>query len=335
MNNRGKKIQIIVIAVIAVCIMNLSNRAASAADTLNYRLKWLYNASVMGDIFAEDQGFFKKNNLTVNVKAGGPERDAIRELELGHAQFGVASADQVILALAKGSPIVVIAQLFQVNPLHWVYRSDKIKIDSLQDLKGKIVGITFGGNDENIMRTLWAKADITENDLKIYSVRFSLIPFYQKKADVWPCYINSQGVILEQELKKAGETAAYLNPADYGVKFVANSVITSAKMIEKEPDTVKRFVAGLMEGWRVSLDPANEEKALAVLKKYEEGTASDIQQKQLTVTRKLIQPTPDFKIGTIDVDAWKQSEQIMLDQKQISKPVHIEQALKSYPDLYR
>ncbi len=57
--------------------------------------------------------------------AGDPERDAIRELELGNATFGVASADQVIRARAKGAPVVVIAQLFQINPLQWIYRGVK------------------------------------------------------------------------------------------------------------------------------------------------------------------------------------------------------------------
>ena len=85
------------------------NPAARGAEELNYRLKWLFNASVVGDIYAVDHGFFQRENLKVNVKAGGPERNAIRELELGQAQFGVASADQVIRAVEKGSPLVVLA----------------------------------------------------------------------------------------------------------------------------------------------------------------------------------------------------------------------------------
>jgi NitT/TauT family transport system substrate-binding protein len=335
MKKQLKKKSNFFVALTTIAAVFLCYGIAGAADEVNYRLKWLYNASVIGDIYAEDQGFFSKKNLKVNVKEGGPERNAIREIELGHAQFGVASADQVIRAVAKGSPMVVIAQLFQVNPLHWIYRSNNMKIEKLMDLKGKIVGITFGGNDENIMRTLMAKANITENDITVFSVRYDLTPFYQKKADVWPCYLNSQGVILKQKLNKEGEQVAFINPADYGVKFVANSVITSAQILEKNPDMVKRFVGALMEGWKASLEPANEKKAMITLRKYEKGTAEDIQVKQLAATRPLIQPTPDTKIGTIDIDAWKQTEQIMLKGKQIKEPVHVENTLKPYPKLYR
>jgi NitT/TauT family transport system substrate-binding protein len=307
----------------------------AGAEALNYRLKWLYNASVIGDIYALDRGLFEKNGLEVNVKEGGPERNAIRELEMGHAQFGVASADQVIRAIEKGSPVVVIAQLFQINPLHWIYRSQNWKIKSLSDLKGKIIGVTFGGNDDNVMQALLEKSQLNKNEYTLYSVRRDLTPFYKKKADIWPCYLNSQGVILKKKLGKEGEAVAFLNPADFDIKFVANSVVTSVRMIEEQPETVKKFIASLMAGWRESLDPSNESKALETLKKFDKGATADLQKDQLDATRPLVKPSADTKIGMIDVDAWKQTEQIMLKGKQIAKPIGVERALKPYPEAYQ
>ena len=316
-------------AVMFALVLFSINPAARGAEELNYRLKWLFNASVVGDIYAVDHGFFQREDLKVNVKAGGPERNAIREMELGQAQFGVASADQVIRAIEKGSPLVVLAQLFQVNPLHWIYRSQKVKIERLEDLKGKIIGITYGGNDENIMLTLLARANISEKEYTPYSVRYDLTPFYQEKAEIWPCYLNSQGVIIKQKLEKAGESVAFLNPADFGVKFVANSVVTSQRMLAEQPETVKRFVTALMAAWEDAIRPANESKAMQTLLKYDKTTAADLQKIQLEATRPLIKPTADTRIGTIDVEAWKQTEAIMLKQKQIAGPVHVETVLKA------
>ena len=133
---------------------------AMADAQITYRLKWLRNMSTVGDIYAFTNGSFKAEGLDVTIKPGGPEIDAIRELELGQAQFGVASADQVIRAVAKGSPVVVIAQLFQVNPLQWIYRPDRVVVRQPTDLKGKTLGVTFGKNDEIIMRTLMVRAQI-------------------------------------------------------------------------------------------------------------------------------------------------------------------------------
>lgn len=327
MYRRLKIAQLLKTAVVLGLLLALESPGARGAEQLNYRLKWLYNASVVGDIYALDHGFFAQQGLAVDVKEGGPERDAIRELELGHAQFGVASADQVIRAIAKGSPVVVLAQLFQVNPLMWIYRSQNLAIKGLQDLRGKIIGVTYGGNDENIMNTLLAQAGISGKDYTPYSVRYDLTPFYQRKTDLWPCYLNSQGVILNQKLAKEGESVAFFNPADYGVRFVANSVVTSQQMLQERPALVKKFVNALMAAWEAALDPANQAKAMATLLKFDKNTAADIQLLQLEATRPLIKPSADTRIGTVDVDAWKQTEAIMLQQNQIRKAVHVERAL--------
>ncbi len=294
---------------------------------LNYRLKWLFNTSVAGDIFADTNGYFKEAGLAVTVKEGSPEKNAINELELKHADFGVASADQVIRALDKGAKIVVIAQLFQVNPMQWIYRTDQPEIKTLQDLKGRNIGITFGGNDETIMNTLLAAAGISKKDVTINGVRFDFTPFFMRKVDVWPVYRNSQGVILEDKLAKENEAVYFFNPADYGVNFVANSVITSKAMLKKKPVIVEKFLNALPNGWEAAKDPANEAAVLSAVEKLDKGTSDDIRRKQLIATRELIKPAASMKIGKIDVNAWEQTEKIMLKEKQIKKPVHIQTRL--------
>ena len=332
MNRHIKKLTVFLF-LIAICfsvLFSLSGvKNAEAAEAVTYRLKWLFNASVIGDIYADVHGHFKAQGLDVTVKEGGPERDAIRELELGYAEFGVASADQVIRALAKGSPVVVIAQLFQVNPLQWIYRTESHDIKHVEDLKGKNVGITFGGNDETIMRTLMAKSGVTEKDLSLFSVRYDYTPFYQKRVDVWPVYRNSQAPILEKKLGDLGESVAYFNPAAHGVKFVANSVVTSRRMMDARPDMVEKFVSALLQGWEDALDPNKEEQALKTLRQFDKDTAADIMHKQLVITRSLIKPFKDTRIGAIDLKAWQQTETIMLEQKQISRPVMVEKAISA------
>ncbi len=332
MNRRFKKLTVS-FSVFFVCFSLLlllpGGKIAEASEALTYRLKWLFNASVIGDIYADVHGCFKAQGLNVTVKEGGPERDAIRELELGYADFGVASADQVIRALAKGSPVVVIAQLFQVNPLQWIYRTENLDVTRVEDLKGKVVGITFGGNDETIMRTLMAKAGITEKDISLFSVRYDYTPFYQKRVDVWPVYRNSQAPILEKKLGELGEAVAYFNPAAHGVKFVANSVVTSSRMMDANPDVVEKFVRGLLQGWEDALEPGNEEQALTTLRQFDKDTAPDIMRKQLVITRSLIKPFRDTRIGTIDLEAWQQTEKIMIEQKQITSPVAVEKVIRS------
>jgi NitT/TauT family transport system substrate-binding protein len=296
-------------------------------EEVNYRLKWLFNISVVGDLWADSQGIFEKNGLKVNVKPGGPEKDAIKELEIGHAQFGVASADQVIRAVSKGSPIVVLAQLFQINPLHWIYRPDRTPLKTPQDLAGKTIGITYGGNDETIMRALLAKYNIKEEEVTLFSVRYDYTPFYKGDVDFWPLYRNAQAPIIGEKLRKAGERFDLMSPSKLGIQFVANSVVTTQKMLEERPETVKRFMKALLQGWREALDSDNESKAIETVLKYNRETPEEIVKKQLPATRILMLPSPQFEFGKIDADAWKQTEHIMLTQKLIEAPVHIENRL--------
>ena len=301
-------------------------------EEVNYRLKWLYNISVVGDLWADAHGNFAENGLKVTVKPGGPEKDAIKELEIGHAQFGVASADQVIRAFAKGSPIVVLAQLFQVNPLHWIYRPDRTVLNTPQDLKGKTIGVTYGGNDETIMRALLAKYNIAENEVKLFSVRYDFTPFYKGEVDLWPLYRNAQAPIIGDKLRKAGEKFDLMSPGRLGIQFVANSVVTTTKMLEERPETVKRFMQALIQGWTEALDPENKEQAIKTVMKYNQETPEDIVRQQLPATRILMLPTAGVQFGKIDTAAWKQTEEIMLTQKLIDNPVNIETRLKPVVD---
>jgi NitT/TauT family transport system substrate-binding protein len=297
-------------------------------EEVTYRLKWLFNISVVGDLWADAHGNFARHGLKVNVKPGGPEKDAIKELEIGHAQFGVASADQVIRAVSKGSPIVVLAQLFQINPLHWIYRPDRTPLRTPLDLKGKTIGITYGGNDETIMRALLAKYDIAEDQVKLYSVRYDYTPFYQGEVDLWPLYRNAQAPIIGEKLRKAGEQFDLMSPSGLGIRFVANSVITTQKMLDERPETVRRFTKALIEAWHEALLPEHKDKAIETVLKYNPETPADIVKKQLPATRILMLPGPDSEFGRIDVAAWQQTEQIMLDQKLIAVPVQIEKRLE-------
>ncbi len=300
---------------------------AAADKQLTYRLKWLINMSTVGDMVALEQGFFSRAGLTVNIKPGGPERDAIRELELGYADFGVASADQVIQALAKGAPIVVIAQLFQTNPLQWIYFKDKVQLNSLQDLKGKTIGVTFGKNDEFIMRTMLAKVHLTDEQVRLYSVRLDFSPFFQRRVDCWPVYINTQGIDIGKRLAAAGEKFDFINPAEYGVRFVANSVVTSKRLVDQNPAMVDQFLKALLQGWKTAIDPAAAQTAISIVGKYDRNTNKDSLSEQLSKTRSLIQPPGGKPIGYIDGSGWEQTEQIMLTNGQIERPVNVRKYL--------
>ncbi len=321
-----------IIILAAICWLGASI-ATGAEQHVTYRLKWLLNMSTAGDLVAEQQGFFKTEGLAVDIKPGGPERDAIRELELGYADFGVASADQVVRALDKGSPVVVVAQLFQVNPLQWIYRRNLFSIERAEDLRGKTIGVTFGKNDELILRTLLDQAHLRESDVRLYGVRLDYTPFYKGRVDLWPVYINTQGIEIGERLRAAGEPVGFLDPTEFGVRFVANAVVTTQAMLDKHPDLAQRFMRALMKGWREAMDPANQALVIEAVRRFDRDTTLELLQQQLAQTRKLVRPGAATIVGTIDSKGWRQTEEIMLRHHQISRPVHVAERLK--PDFVK
>lgn len=329
LKNMRNNLRIIVLSLVLIIIIMPSGcgKKNKEMTKVSYRLKWLFNTSVAGDIYADVHGFFVGEGLEVKVKEGGPERDAIKELEMGHAQFGVASADQVIRAVSKGAPIVVLSQLFQVNPLQWIYRSDENKIDKVEDIKGKTIGITFGGNDETIMKALISKHSVREEEVNFFSVRYDYTPFYERRVALWPVYRNAEGVIIGDKLDKAKEPVSFFDPNNYGIHFVANSVITTENMIKQHPKTVKIFIAALTKAWNEALNPVNSDKTVETIHRFDRDTPLDIIRRQLDITRQLMKPSEKTVFGKIDVTAWKQTERIMLEQKLISAPVNIEKRL--------
>jgi len=286
-----------------------------------YRLKWLLNSGAAGSLYANANGYFHAQGLDVSIRAGGVERNAITEIEMGRAQFGVASGDQIIRALEKGSPICVLAQLFQKSPMCWMYYKNKNDINSLHDLKGKTIGITFGNEDETIMRALLKKAGIHTNEVKFYSVRYDYTPFYTGKVDLWPVYLNSNGIVIQEKLQSANEPIAFFSPHENGVQFVGNAMICSQKLATQKSDLICKFKHAIIKGWTDALDKKNISQTIDIIKYFDETTDRKLIEKQLISSRPLMIPSNNSPVGTVTMADWKQTEQFLLDQKIITRPV--------------
>ena len=164
--------------------------------------------------------------------------------------------------------------------------------------------------------------------MTLFSVRYDYTPFYRHQVQLWPVYRNAQGPIIEAQLDKAGEKTAFFNPAEFGVKFVANCVVTESRTLTEKPELVKRFLTALLAGWQQALDPKNQEEAIKTLQKYDPDTPRPILEEQLKITRELIQPETALAIGTIDEKGWEQTERIMRAQKQLPMEVDLKAILK-------
>lgn len=328
----GTAVMLFIILILCIQGCATDKETGNDGQRVTCRLKWLLNVSVAGEIWARQSGIFKKNGLDVELKEGGLEHDAIKDLELGRADFGVASADQILRACEKGAHVVVLAQIFQENPLEWIYDSSKICIKTPIDLKGRKIGITYGGNDEAIFKALMSRSGINKVELTIYAVHQDYNPFWKGEADLWPVYSNVEGIILAEKMVRNGAAPMFFDPGAFGVRFVANSIITSEKLYKEQPELVKKFTGAVISGWEGALKKENEAAVTAAIHKVDMETPVDIIRKQLAATRTLVLPqNSNERIGQIDKAAWQETEDIMLAQGLIEHKVKLNGLLAGPP----
>ncbi|MEF3169041.1 MAG: ABC transporter substrate-binding protein [Deltaproteobacteria bacterium] len=297
---------------------------------LTLRLKWLFNASTAGELWALDKGGFERRGLQVALSEGGVEHNAIKEIELGRAQFGIASADQILQAAGKGADIVVLAQIFQANPLQWIYDETRFTVRDVSDLKGRCIGITYGGNDEAIFSALMERYGITDQDVRLYAVHYDYSPFWKGEVDLWPIYRNVEGVVLAEKIRANGGRAGFFDPGSAGISFVANSLITSRTFYETQDEKVRAFTEAVIEGWQEAMAPQNLDAAVEIVRLRDPETRPGLIAEQISATRPLVAP-PGRSVGTIDKEAWKETARILADHGLLDREPDLTRLLAGPP----
>ena len=104
-------IVILVAAAAGVYLMTDIGRAP--LDTVSVCLTGPLDARSTGIVLAQQEGFFRKNRLAVSFQSGSGRSDPIRSVASGVDTFGIASAEEIIVARSRGLPLVAVAALLQ------------------------------------------------------------------------------------------------------------------------------------------------------------------------------------------------------------------------------
>src|SRR3954447_7179329 len=128
--------------------------SSAKAASVRLQLQWTPQAQFAGYFAANSLGYFKAENLTVEMVAGGP---TIVPQQVGSApdgpEFTIAWVPKVLEAREGGSDLVDIAQIFQRSgTLSVTWKKDGYK--SPCDLKGKKVGTWGFGNQYEVIAGL-------------------------------------------------------------------------------------------------------------------------------------------------------------------------------------
>ncbi len=239
-------------ASIAVALSAVATTAsAQAQDKLVFLTSWYAQAEHGGFYQALATDLYKKYNLDVTIKMGGPQVNGMQLLLAGQADLIMGYDFQVLKSLEQGLPATTVAASFQKD-LQGMLVHDGVP--GLAALKDKTILVASSG------RTTWwpwlrAKYNYTEEQAKPYT--FNLQPFFADKNTVQQAYPSSEPF----QAMKQNVPARFFLFADEGYPPYGTTIVTTQKLAADKKDAVSRFVRASMEGWKSYLAnpaPANE-----------------------------------------------------------------------------
>lgn len=306
---------VVVFFVGVVILMSSSEKGTVSTDNVSVRLKWIYQAQFAGFFTAEQKGFYEEQGIDVDIIPGGAESPSIQMVAGGGEDFGVTGMSQLMEARAKGVPIVAVAVIYRKNPLIWFSVNDQIT--TAEDLIGKKVGVTIGSNSDILFRAMLKKAQVNIEDVEMVPVTYDISPVLTGQVDAYEGYVINQPITA----KEKGFTPYIINPVDYGINFYADTLFTTEKLIQDNPDLVKRFVEATLKGWEYSYQYPAE--AVEFTLAYSDQLNSEHETSMMQASLELLKP--DTKpIGTIEKSVLQEMQSLLVNNGIIKTPLDID-----------
>lgn len=299
-----------VIIFLGMVLVGLSScNSGEKEGKINLRLKWAYQAQFGGYLVAKEKGFYKDAGLDVNIQPAGPDLKPYTTVASGSDDIGIGIIPQLISARSNGVPLVAIAQMFQDSPNRFVLKK-KNRIDSLQQLKGKPIGLWLGGDEIEFISML-KSVGMSLNDVKVIPQKFSVAPFLEDE------YVLGQVMIYNElnQIKRngyTGDSLQVISPKDYNSAVLGDLLFTNEKFLKDHPDELKKFLQASFKGWTYTSE--HPEEALDIIMKYNKELNRDEQREQLQEVLKLIMTgfTPTKGIGYINKADYDNAKRILL-----------------------
>jgi NitT/TauT family transport system substrate-binding protein len=298
-------------AVIAVCGVTLGT-SAIAADKVTVQLKWLPQAQFAGYYVAQAKGYYKDAGLDVTIKPGGPDISPVQVIAGNQADIVVNWMPDALAAREAGVPLVNVAQVFNQSGLMLTCKKSS-GVTSPKDLKGKTLGVWYGGNEYPFLNWMAKLGYKPDTDIKIMKQGFNVDPLLQNQAACISTMIyNEYWQVVDAGVKESDLVTFFYEKE--GVASLEDGLyVMEAKL--KDPAFVARmgkFVKATLKGWNEAVkDPAGAAKI--VVAADTSGSASEkVQLRQMQNVAKLITNAGTAKVGYLEPAAYERTVKVLL-----------------------
>ena len=297
---------------------------AAEAAKVRLQLQWAPQAQFAGYFAADAQGFYKAENLEVEILDGGP---TIVPQQVGSApdgpEFTISWVPKVLEARESGSDLVDIAQIFQRSGTLSVTWKDS-GIDDPCKLAGKKVGVWDFGNEFEVTAGLSSACGLTQGlenngdpatQYQKVTQAFDMVAFLNKEIDLAEAMIyNEYAQVLEATNPATGELYKpedlnVFNWNDYRSAMLQDALFVREAWLNEEGnrDIAVRFVRASLKGWMYCRD--NPADCVQYTTEAGSQLGAGHQAWMMNEINALVWPSPNG-VGVLDPIGWNQTVQI-------------------------
>ena len=273
-----KKLLTLLVAALLCALM----LAPATAEDVTMILDYVPNTNHTGLYVALHNGYFAEEGLNVNIIE--PTEGATATLvAVGRGDFGISYQEEVTMAIASEDPLPIraVAAVIQHNTSGFATAVSK-NIASPKDFEGKVYSSWGGPGEEATIHAVMDAAGADFSKLDIVISDGSGFAALERDIDIMWFYEAWDNVkcqlagfpINYMELRQFDERLDYYTPV----------IITSDTMIEKNPETVRKFLAATTKGYEYAI--ANPEESAKILQQY----APDYDLEMLTLSQQYLSP---------------------------------------------
>ena len=309
---------ILILVLISLLIIFISSCMSHANysnkfENITIALKWVHQSQFTGNYVAIEKGFYKDSGLNVRLIPYDFKNFPIDLVANGKAEFGIAGADEVLIARSKGLPIKAIAVIYQSNPV-CAFALKESGIRSPYDFVGKRIGIEKGTNVEYEYIAMMQRLNISRSNITEISIGPVAEELINKSVDVSTGYIINEPFYAED----SGYEINIMMVEDYGVDMYADVLFTTDSMILNNPKLVEDVTADTLKGWQYSIE--HQDEALDIVMKYAVNKNANHEKYSLIKSIPLIS-NGDIPLGMMNDKKWSDVQDILANQDMIATHV--------------
>ena len=215
---------------------------------LDLTLDWFPNPDHVAIYQAIESGYFRDVGLDVRPRVPSDPAAPIKQVAAGRADLAISYEPEVLLAREQGLPVVAVAALVQ-RPLTSLMATEKSRVRSVRDLRGKRVGTAGIPYQEAYLKTILRRANVPESSVKVTNVGASLLPaMLSGKVDATlAAFWNVEGV----ELRQRGQRPWIVPVNRLGVPDYDELVlVANSDQLADRRDDLRLFISALSRGAR-------------------------------------------------------------------------------------